>query len=182
MNELDRLQSDLKETAETIGSNDESKIEPPRDPILEEYLSALENLANKYEKPDTPLECYKLEPEDETTFSTTYHGLNGELAQRAMKYREAEINSPLYPQDTKGKIYKIADTILNQHEFRMNERVRMVDEGEIPNPYKAAKDYIAAILLPQLRDKMITPELIRLVAMNIRKLDRIAIKNLEIKK
>lgn len=182
MDEFEEFQTRIEQTAKTFSVSEDSEVEPPRDPDLEKHLAVFDSLAEKYKEPNKPFENYDLEAEDVEIFTSAYHGLNGELTKRSLKYRNAVINSPLYPPTTKGKIYRFVDNILNQNEFRENERIRMLGNRKIPNPYMTAREYIAALLLSQVETKTVLPELLLLVTMNIRKLDRIAQENLNAEK
>ncbi|MHC1716331.1 MAG: hypothetical protein AB9915_00325 [Candidatus Dojkabacteria bacterium] len=178
MDESDILGSQSENTDETLRQDGELEIEPQKDNQLEEPLRIFEELASKYEKEDQGSGNYQLKPEDEQKFVRAYHNLKGVLTERASDYKKTVISFSLYPQGFKGKACKFVDKLLDQQGFRKDERLRMVNEELISNPYKTAIKYIEATVWILLKNKQIQSEGLRIVVNGLRGFDRVAKENL----
>ena len=146
---------------------------------LELNLSVIEELASKYEREGEELKTYDLTTDEAQEFTLAYNGSRGELITRSEEYRRSLTRAPLYPQDLKGKIYKLVDQILKQQSFRENERVRMLNTREIPNPYVVALEYIDVTIKPLVVHKQVQPELLHIAVNSVRGFDKIAKENIK---
>jgi hypothetical protein len=167
------MTEDFKVHSEST-SDTEAKIEDG----LELNLGIIENLVSKYGKSEVPFGTYDLTNEDGLEFTSAFNRLRGELVTRSSEYRKNLMSTPLYPNTLKGKVYEIVDKILKQHSFRENERARMLNSREIPNPYLTSIEYIDVTIQPLVVNKQVQPELLNIAVENVREFDNVGKENI----
>lgn len=144
---------------------------PPSDEALEQHLSVLEVMSEKYLTPEKELQVYTLSTEDALSCVQAYNGLKAELTTRGQDFRRKTLASPLYSDSLKDKIIEVLDSILNMKGDRLRSRANLFDEEILSNPYKTSVVYLEAILDPFLFKEEIQPEIFKIAIDTVRGFD-----------